>query len=326
MKKIALLNLGGTITSVADPKTGKLQSGTLTGKQLIEQCHLGDLGIDLEIKDIKSIPSPEMKCSDILDIKKAIEETLKENVDGIVLTHGTDTMEETSYMLDLLLSTEVPVVLTGSQRSAKDLGFDGAPNIRDAIIVASDEMSRKRGVLVVFNQEVFCAKRVIKTNSAGLGGFSDPVSGPMGAVYGAKVKYFYDYTPDKAIKILDEPLTNKVYLIKMTLDFPIEMLETLLNTDVKGLVVEGFGVGAVVPGVQDVLEKYVNKNIPVILVSKCHTGGVWKVYGSKGAAVQLEKVGCILDEGYLQGPKARLKLIAMLNSEYKDSIRENWNR
>lgn len=326
MKKIVLLNLGGTITSVVDPTTGKLMSGTLTGKQLIEQSKLGDLNIDLEIKDVKSIPSPEMRCSDILDIKKAIEETLKENVDGIVLTHGTDTMEETSYMLDLLLDTEVPVVLTGSQRSIKDLGFDGAPNIRDAIITASDDASKKRGVLVVFNQEIFCAKRVVKTNSAGLGGFSAPVSGPMGTVYGGKVKYFYDYTPDKAIKVLDGEFTNKVYLIKMTLDFPIEMLEALLNTDVKGLVIEGFGVGAVVPEVQDVLGKFTKKNIPVVLVSKCLTGGIWKFYGSKGAAVQLEKAGCILDEDYLQGPKARLKLITMLNSEYKENIKENWNK
>ena len=213
MKKIKLLNLGGTITSVRDPKTGGLRSGSLTGEELIEQSGLGSLNLNLDIENFKSLPSTEISLEDLREVKARIDEIISQGeFEGIVITHGTDTMEETAYMLNLIVDAKIPIVMTGSQRSIKDLGFDGSGNIRDAIIVASDNASQGKGVLLVFNQEILPAKFAFKSNSTGLRGFTAQGTGPLGNVYGGEANYYYDISPNKTLEILDKPFTNKVYL------------------------------------------------------------------------------------------------------------------
>lgn len=298
----------------------------MSGVELIEKCQLNFEDIDLQAKQTKSIPSPEMTVEDIREISKMIIKAIEEGIDGIVLTHGTDTMEETAYMIDLLIDTRVPIIFTGSQRNIEDLGFDGAANLRDAVITAADDSSKGKGVLVVFNQEIYPAKDVTKMNTTGLGGFQSASTGPLGVVYGEKVNYYYDYKPKEKFEVDDASFSNNVYLFKMTLDFPVHIVEKIIDDDCDGLVIEGFGVGEIVPDLQDLLEKVIDKGVPVILVSRSLTGGIRKVYGTKGTPVQLEQIGVILDEGSLSGPKARLKLIAMLNSPYKNQIAKYWNR
>ena len=228
-------------------------------------------------------------------------------------------------MLDLLYDGKAPVVITGSQRSTRDLGYDGSANLRDAIIVSSSNSSRNKGVLVVFDEKIFTARYVSKINSTELGGFASTLSGPIGNVYGREVFYYYDTIVYKKIDILDYNFTKSVYIIKMNLDFDENIFDKIIDKDCEGIIIEGFGVGAVTPAVQDKLEKALNLGIPVVLVTKCIQGGVRCVYGTKGAAVKLKELGAILDYGYLSSNKARLKLIAMLNSTEKDDIKSKWN-
>lgn len=326
MKKIKLFNLGGTITSAVDPKTGYLKSGSLTAEELLEQSGLSDLKLDLDIENFRSIPSTEMTLKDLREIKGRLEEIISENkFNGIVITHGTDTLEETAYFLNLVVDTKIPIVITGSQRSIKDLGFDGSANIRDAIIVASDDESVGKGVLVVFNQEILSVKLSTKSNSTGVRGFTASGSGPMGYVYGGKASYHYYPVNKNLLKTLDLPFTNRVYLIRMTTDFPVELLKSILSLKPLGLVIEGFGVGAVNPESQDIIKMIIDAQIPVVLTTRSYFGGVRTVYDTKGAGKQLEDIGVIFEEE-LTGVKARLKLICMLNSDYKDKIKENWTR
>ncbi|MGX7107606.1 asparaginase [Hutsoniella sourekii] len=325
MKKIVLLNLGGTITSVRT-QTGGLQSGSMTGAELLADIDLRREDLDLEVVDVKSIPSNEMTLSDMVDIYQAINQQLDRGVDGLVLTHGTDTMEETSYFMDLLLDTPVPVVFTGSQRSILDLGFDGHANIRDAILTACDPASRGQGVLLVFNQEVFTAQGVVKSNSVAIQGFSDPQRGPLGLTYGGRLHYLRQACTRKKLSFDSLAFDNQVYLIKMTLDFNPKIIEALVATGCQGLVIEGLGVGSVPPAVQDQIQSAINQGLLVVLTTRASQGGVHRVYESKGAAIQLEQVGVILDQNYLTGPEARLKLIAFLASREKESISELWNQ
>lgn len=324
MKKIKLLNLGGTITSVRDPKTGDLRSGSLTGEELIEQSGLGNLNLNLDIENFKSLPSTEISLQDLREVKVRLDDIIGQGeFQGIVITHGTDTMEETAYMLNLIVDAKIPIVMTGSQRSIKDLGFDGSGNIRDAIIVASDEKSIGKGILVVFDQDILPAQFVYKSNSTGLKGFTTQGTGPIGVVYGEIATYYYDYKPKKTLQVLDKPFNNKVYLFRMALDYPIDIIESAIENNCAGIVLEGFGVGAVTPASQDVLEKAISKGIPVVLTTRSETGGVRAVYASKGAGVQLKDLGVIF-ESEISGVKARLKLIAMLNSPFKDELEKHW--
>lgn len=325
MKNITLISLGGTISSVENKKTGKLESGKLTGDELINGIDLENFDLNLKIVDLKKIPSTEMKLSDIVDIEKQIDSEIEEGADAIVLTHGTDTLEETAFILDLIYDGKIPVVITGSQRSMENLGYDGSANLRDAIIVSSSDFSRNKGILVVFDEKIFPARYVSKINSTELGGFGSTVSGPMGNVYGRKVFYYYDTIKYKKLEIVDYNFTKSVYIIKMSLDFDENIFDKIVDKDCHGIIIEGFGVGAVTPAVQDKLENAIKLGIPVVLVTKCLQGGVRCVYGTKGTAIKLEELGAILDYGYLSSNKARLKLIAMLNSTGKYDIKSKWN-
>ncbi|MDK6626781.1 asparaginase [Aerococcus urinae] len=325
-KRIVLINLGGTITSV-HTQAGGLQSGSLTGAELLKDMDLSNLAVDLKIKEVKSIPSNEMSLADMADIAQAIEAEIDQGAQGIVLTHGTDTMEETSYFVDLLLDTPVPVVFTGSQLSSQDLGYDGFSNIRDAVLTAASDASAGKGTLLVFNQCIFTVNDVVKNNSIGLHAFESVNAGPLGVTYGGRVHYFRDYHPvDKFPVHLEQSFSPNVYLVKASLDFNPKMITALVEAGAEGFVLEGFGVGSLPPALQDILEQVIQAEIPVVLVAKANRGGIHKVYASMGAAIQLEQVGVILDQGYLNGQHARLKLIAMLNSPLKDDIAGNWNK
>lgn len=325
MKKVKLLNLGGKITSIRNPETGNLQSGRLTVGELIKQSHFNFPTLALDIEDFLSIPGPEITLQDLKGIKGRLEEIIAEDTySGIVITQGTDTLEETAYMLDLLVEVKIPIVMTGSQRNIEDFGFDGIKNIEDAIIVASEKESRGKGLLVVFNQEIIPAKLAFKSNSSGLRGFTAQGTGPLGNVYGVAANYYYDYSPKNKLEVSNAPFSNRVYLFKMTMDYPTDIIEFAIENNCDGLVIEGFGVGEVFPEVQDLLEQAILKGIPVVLTTRSNYGGVHPVYDTKGAGASLKEIGVIF-ESDISGVKARLKLIALLNSPFKDEIEKYWD-
>lgn len=325
MIKIKLINVGGTITTdVSDSKKGELLAGELTGEDLIKRSGLDKLPIDISIENLLSIGSRAMTLDNMKELGRRIEEISKEGIfSGVVITHGTDTMEETAYFLDLMLEPDIPVVITGSQRIIRDLGFDGSSNLRDAILVASSEESRNKGVLVVFNQRIFPAEYVMKSNSTNIDGFSCPGTGPIGVTHGGQVTYYYEMPIGKKIKISDQ-IADKVCLFKLTADFPAEIIDFAVEKDYKGLIIEAFGVGNVPPSLQDVIEKAIEKGIWVVLTTRCLVGGVRPVYGHKGGGTELEKLGIIFDN-ILTGPKARIKLTMLLSSPDSKDIDKVWS-
>jgi len=184
MSKVVLLTTGGTIASAKDKKTGLLKAGILTGNEILSMKNLlSDLDVEVEVESIFQIPSNCMTFNHLLILKEKIEKIFKYNsVDGVVITHGTDTLEETAYFLDLTISNERPIIVTGSQRGPTELGTDAFTNIRQSVIAASDIHTKGIGTMVLFNERIFSARYVKKIHSYNTNAFSSFGYGYLGIV------------------------------------------------------------------------------------------------------------------------------------------------
>ncbi|HHT24344.1 MAG TPA: asparaginase [Clostridiaceae bacterium] len=313
MKKIIILSTGGTIAMKYDEKIGA-NVPAVSGKELIAAIpSLKDAG-DIEVVEFSNIPSPHMTPKLMLDLRDKIDELLEdETITGLVVTHGTDTLEETAYFLDLTLKTDKPVVLTAAMRSADEIGSDGPVNLLSSVRTAADFNSKAKGVLVVLNQQVHKAKDVTKTHTGNIDTFKSPFWGPIGYVDTDKIIW-------NNIPIREERYSVKsieiddVHLVKMTAGASSLIIDTLVENNVSGIVIEAFGRGNVPPNIMTGIEKAIEKKIPLVISSRCLGGRPLGIYGYAGGGGTIANLGGIL-AGDLNGQKARIKLIVALNSE-----------
>ncbi len=233
----------------------------------------------------------------------------REDVAGVVITHGTDTQEETCYMVGLTCRTDKPIVTTGAMRGASDTAPDGAGNILAAVMTAACPDAVGKGALLVLNNEIHAAAEVTKTHSTSCSTFDSPSWGPIGYVYYDRV--VIRRQPLNLQKIQPEELCEDVYLLKSYAGMDIFLFEALANKPIKGLVVEAFGCGNVPPAVKEGIELIRSKGIPVVLATRTHAGRVVPAYSYPGSAGSMLSSGIIL-AGELTGQKARLKLMAAL--------------
>jgi L-asparaginase len=190
MKKVVLLTTGGTIASKPNKDSGKLASGALTGEELASMCNLPK-DIEVVIESVFQKASIHITFDDLILLKNKIEDYFKdEDVSGVVVTHGTDTMEETSYFLDLTIKDPRTVVVTGSQRSPEDLGSDVYINLRHAIYCACSHDLRDAGTVVVFNERIFAARYVKKEHASNIQGFNAFGFGYLGIIDNDQVHVF----------------------------------------------------------------------------------------------------------------------------------------
>lgn len=259
-----------------------------------------------------NIPSPHINIEHWQQLKMRIEKAVnEENVDGIVITHGTDTLEETSYFLDLALSVNIPVVITGAMRSSNELGADGLINLQSAILVALNEESRDKGVLVVMNDEIHNAKFVTKTHTTNVATFQTPTFGPCGLVTKESVIFFQKLTTYERYPIQQVTKAN-VQLLKAYAGMDSFLLEQLAKSKCDGVVIEALGAGNLPPSCLAGIEALVNANIPIVIVSRAFNGITQDVYDYVGGGKQLKQKGIIFTKG-LSGQKARIKLMVLLS-------------
>lgn len=241
----------------------------------------------------------------MVDLAVSVRESLgDERVSGAIVTHGTDTMEETAFALDLLVDSERPVVMTGAMRNASEPEFDGPRNLIDAARVATSAEACGRGAMVVMNGEIHAARFVMKTNTTSFDAFSSPECGAMGVV-GEKVSFRYDLAP--LPKLRPASAEERVYLVKMAAGSDELFLRTLLDAGAAGVVIEGSGAGNVPDSWHDAIAVLVAARIPVVLVSRCISGRIVPGYGGRGGGRTLRELG-VIDGGWLSGPKARIAL------------------
>lgn len=310
MTKLLILHTGGTISMSEDQTTGRV-SPTQTNPLLQHTQSLYSPAI-IEQEDMFHLPSPHMTQIEMFKLKQRIEQAALDGYAGIVITHGTDTLEETAYFLDLTLTTDIPVVITGAMRSSNELGSDGLINLQNAILVALSSESCGKGVLVVMNDEIHTAKYVTKTHTTNLATFQTPTFGPIGLISKNRVLYFQ--TPIKnetfPINALD---FQRIHLVKAYAGMDSFLFSTMTTENTDGVVIEALGAGNLPPQTLNGIHNLLTQNIPVVLVSRAFNGVTQDVYDYVGGGKQLRESGVIFTTG-LSGQKARIKLMVLLNS------------
>jgi len=307
-KRIAVFHTGGTIAMRTDD-AGAVSTSEDASDYLSEVV---PDGIELEVTQLFNIPSPHITVAEMDQLRIAIKAAMDSgNIDGVVVTHGTDTLEETAYFLDLTLPHDIPVVVTGAMRSADEVGADGLPNFVSSVRVAASPTARGAGVLVVLNDEIHAAATVTKTHTTNVATFQSPQSGPLGFVTNAGVTFRQRLLNQENYEI--NGMHKHVDLVKAYAGRDSRTLLALAGADVSGLVIEALGAGnlppSMIPGIQALLDL----DIPIVITSRCFNGITEAVYGYEGGGVDLVRRGLIMSNG-INGPKARLKLAVLLEA------------
>lgn len=221
-------------------------------------------------------------------------------------------MEETAYLLDLLINIKQPIVITGAMRSSNEIGADGLYNFISAIRVASSDEARENGVMVVFNDEIHTARNVTKTHTSNINTFQSPNQGPLGILTKDNIHFYSRPYQQQALKMIDTE--KNVPLLKAYMGMQSDVLKFYAERQVDGIVIEALGQGNLPPSCLEGIEACLNNNIPIVIVSRSFNGIVSPVYAYEGGGYYLSKKGLIFSNG-LNGPKARLKLLVGLSND-----------
>ncbi|HGO3530361.1 TPA: asparaginase [Staphylococcus aureus] len=309
MKHLLVIHTGGTI-SLSQDQSNKV----VTNDTNPISMHQDVINQYAQIDELNpfNVPSPHMTIQHVKQLKDIILEAITNKYyDGFVITHGTDTLEETAFLLDLILGIEQPVVITGAMRSSNEIGSDGLYNYISAIRVASDEKARHKGVMVVFNDEIHTARNVTKTHTSNTNTFQSPNHGPLGVLTKDRVQFHHMPYRQQALENVNDKLN--VPLVKAYMGMPGDIFSFYSREGIDGMVIEALGQGNIPPSALEGIQQLVSLNIPIVLVSRSFNGIVSPTYAYDGGGYQLAQQGFIFSNG-LNGPKARLKLLVALSN------------
>ena len=305
-KKILVLHTGGTISMQAD------DSGAVVTSQDNPMNHVSNPleGVEVYALDFFNLPSPHIKPKHMLALYQKIKEEAN-HYDGFVITHGTDTLEETAYFLDTMEVPHKPIVLTGAMRSSNELGSDGVYNYLSALRVASDDKAADKGVLVVMNDEIHAAKYVTKTHTTNVSTFQTPTHGPLGLIMKHEILYFK--TAEPRVRFDLDRIQGLVPIIPVYAGMTEELLDLLPVDQLDGLIIQAFGAGNVPKETAQKLNALIQEGLPIALVSRCFNGIAEPVYAYEGGGVCLQNAGVFFVKE-LNAQKARLKLLIAINA------------
>ncbi len=309
MKKILIVFTGGTFSMKIDKSTG----GAIprySGTELLNKIPEVNKLAKISCFDFGKYPGPHMTPELMFDLSKKIKEKIsKQKFDGVVVTHGTDTLEETAYFLDLTIRTEIPIVVIGSMKNSSEPDWDGPKNLIDAIHICLNDNCKNLGVLVCLNGEINAASEVTKTYTDEIDTFHSLDFGALGFVQNGRI--FLNRMPRKLETIETKKIITNVDLLTVYAGMDEKFFKFSADSKVEGIVVEALGVGNVPPAAFEGIKYAVEKNIPVVLVSRCPAGEIEDIYSYPGAGKWLYNIGVIFAD-YLNGQKARIKLIIAL--------------
>ncbi|KPU26840.1 asparaginase [Caloranaerobacter sp. TR13] len=309
-KKVAVIFTGGTISMKIDPRIDAAIPA-LSSEEILAMVTNIEKFAEVEIINFAKLPGPHMTPYKMMELAKLVKETIKrKDITGVVVTHGTDTLEETAYLLDLTIKSEKPIIVVGAMRNGSELGYDGPSNLSASICTAISEEAKGRGVLVVMNNEVNAASEVTKTNTLSLNTFKSPEFGPLGIVDNDEVIFYRDILNHEHIET--DSIEPKVALIKCAAGMDDDIINFCIETGYKGIIIEALGRGNVPPNMVEGIKKAIENDIPVVIVSRCPTGRVLDTYGYPGAGKTLRQLGAIFGSN-LPGQKARIKLMLALS-------------
>jgi L-asparaginase len=319
---VAVFALGGTIAMAPAPGGGV--SPALSAADLLAAVPgLSDIQANLRVIDFRRLPGASLTLGDLFELATAINSALIDGCAGAVVTQGTDTIEEVAYVLDLLLATDAPVVVTGAMRNPVTAGPDGPANILAAIRLAASPEARGLGCLVAFNDQIHAARWVRKAHSSSPAAFASPGHGLVGEVIEGRVHIPVTLRHRSPTISPDPSLTVRVGVATITLGEDGTLVEAMAE-QADGLVVAAFGVGHVPASVVSVLGKLAAR-MPVVLASRTGAGPVHRgTYAFPGSERDLLARG-LISAGYLDPLKARILLHLLLSAGADDArIRETF--
>lgn len=320
--RIAIYFTGGTISMRIDPVTGGAVPA-LSGEEIIALVP-GLEGIaDFDPINFGRWPGPHVTPDRMLDLSKSIRASLDDPaIHGVVVTHGTDTLEETAYFLDLTVDSEKPVVLVGAMRNSSELSWDGPENLRSAVRAAADPATRGLGVTVVMDSRIIAASEATKTHTESTDTFQSRDFGPLGLV--DKDRVIVARRPAARETIAADAIETRVDVIKIYAGADGRFIDFAVGDGARGLIIEGLGRGNVTVAALPAIERAISAGIPVVITSRCPRGRVLDTYGYEGAGRQLKMMGAILG-GMLPSHKARIKLMLLLGAgRNADEIRDSF--
>ncbi|MFY1670218.1 asparaginase [Plantactinospora sp. WMMB334] len=311
---MVVFGLGGTIAMTSS--NGGAVSPTLSARQLIDAVPgLAGTGIQLEVVDFRRRPGASLTFADITELASSTTDVLAGEATGVVVTQGTDTIEETAYLLDLLHQRPEPIVVTGAMRNPTLASADGPANLLAAIHTAAAPHAREQGCLVVLADEIHAARWVSKTHSTSGATFRSLDSGPLGYVLEGEVRMLTGVPYRLTVPAPHSGGHARVGLHTVTLDDDPTLLDAI-GARADGLVVAGFGVGHVPEPLVDTLATLAQR-IPVVLASRTPAGPTLaRTYGFPGSEQDLIARG-LIPAGWLHPYKARILLRTLLAAEAK---------
>ena len=308
--RVALLATGGTIACIAGPD-GRMVPG-LTPEELVASVPALEEVASIRTETLRNVSGFDMGPERMVEVaRRARELLLAGAVDGVVVTHGTDTTEETMYMCEMLageVTDRGPIVFACAMRASTESGADGPRNLLNAVRIASSSAARGRGVLLTVNDRIHCASWVSKLNTLHVETFQSVRGGPVGSMQAGEPVF-----------VLDSPSSPRgrgsrgdVPLVKAYTGMQTDVFDWHLDRGVDGLVVEGTGAGNVPSPVAPGIARLLDAGLPVIVTSRCPYGLPESPYGGAGGGASLDDLG-VLRAGHLNGPKARLALMVGLH-------------
>jgi L-asparaginase len=309
---VLLVATGGTIAS--RPRPDGAVAASLGGADLLARLPL-EHGSDVEVVDVAGGPSWNFDRDSQTEIVRLVARALGVgSTDGVVVTHGTDTVEESAWLTELLarpLTARGAVVFTAAMRHADEVGADGPRNLADALSVARSTVARDRGVLVCVNGELHHARWVLKTDTTAVHTFRSPSVAPVGHVVDGRPVFTLPSPPPPPATEPDTPLDARVAVVVSHAGVDAELVDWHLDRGCTGIVVEAPGAGnaheALVPGIA----RAIDVDVPVVVSSRCLTGPVAPIYGGPGGHAELAAMG-VIGAGDLSTAKARVALTVAL--------------
>ncbi|GAA3555938.1 asparaginase [Microlunatus spumicola] len=311
-RRVAVASLGGTITMTSDRSDGRGVVPSLSAADLLSSVP-GIAHVEVESTTLATVPGASLELTDLLGVLRWARDAVDAGADGVVVVQGTDTIEESAYLLDLYWDRSAPLVVTGAMRAAQAPGADGPANLSASVVTAASAGARDRGVLVVLADQVHAAARVRKTRSSGPDVFRSPSFGPLGYVDEGGVTF--GGPPSRPAPLTGDLPTGPllVPLLETFLGDDGRLLRVVDDAGCDGVVLAGFGVGHLSRGLADVVEEVATRR-PVVVATRTGAGTTYtSTYGFPGSESDLIGRGAVL-AGWLDPRKARILLGCLLGA------------
>ena len=316
---IVILFTGGTIALRNDPD-GAGAVPSLNATEILAATRGINAVTGVETEEWGAFPGPHMTVERMWALRNRIREHIaRPEVTGVVVTHGTDTLEESAYLVARSLPAEKPVVFTGAMRTVSDLGWDGPANLLEAVRVAASHETQGFGAMVVISGQIFAALDATKTNTHLLDAFESPGFGPLGVLDEGEL-IVHREMPPMPPTIDPVSLATPVDIIFVAAGSDERLLDAS-REQARGVVIAAMGRGNVPPALVPPIQRWIEEGKPVVLTSRTQGGRVGHTYGYAGGGRRLEEMGVIFG-GSRRAQQARIDLmLALGDGRSMDSIR-----